>query len=95
LNGDGLDDLVQVRFDSVDAWLNVDGTGWPRHHIANTPASPLVREPREPGRHDDSSTRDICWGNANCYRYIDLQGGKRPRAPHTRVRLRFGSRRSR
>jgi hypothetical protein len=25
VNGDGLDDLVQVRFDGVDVWLNVDG----------------------------------------------------------------------
>ena len=34
VNGDGLDDLVQVRFDAVDVWLNVDGAGWtPNRHI--------------------------------------------------------------
>src|SRR5207253_7590064 len=26
VNGDGLDDLVQVRFQEVDIWLNVDGS---------------------------------------------------------------------
>ena len=41
VNGDGLDDLVQVRFDAVDVWLNVDGTGWTERHIIDgTPASP-------------------------------------------------------
>ena len=28
VNGDGLSDLVQVRFQDVDVWLNVDGVGW-------------------------------------------------------------------
>src|SRR5690606_16424100 len=39
VNGDGLDDLVQIRFDAVDIWLNVDGKGWTakRHILDGTP----------------------------------------------------------
>jgi hypothetical protein len=41
VNGDGLDDLVQVRYDAVDVWLNVDGRGWTdRHIVTGTPKSP-------------------------------------------------------
>src|SRR5262249_60599479 len=33
VNADGLDDLVQVRFDAVDIWLNLDGIRWtPQRH---------------------------------------------------------------
>src|SRR5690606_29811752 len=41
VNGDGLSDLIQVRYDEVDVWLNVDGRGWTdRHIIEGTPESP-------------------------------------------------------
>ena len=41
VNGDGLDDIVQVRFNDIDVWLNVDGSGWTeRHVIRGTPSSP-------------------------------------------------------
>ena len=40
VNGDGLDDLVQVNYDSVYIWLNVDGLGWTgQHQIQRTPYS--------------------------------------------------------
>ena len=44
VNGDGLDDLVQVRFNAVDVWLNVDGVGWTERHITGEhAASPSSR----------------------------------------------------
>ncbi|MFP4409121.1 MAG: histidine kinase dimerization/phosphoacceptor domain -containing protein, partial [Spirochaetaceae bacterium] len=40
VNGDGLADLVHVRFNEVDVWLNVDGTGWtPRRILGNVPVN--------------------------------------------------------
>ena len=33
VNGDGLDDLVQVEFNAIEVWLNVDGTSWTHEHI--------------------------------------------------------------
>jgi RHS repeat-associated protein len=79
VNGDGLDDLVQVRFQDVDVWLNVDGTGWsPRHTIAGTPAAPATQNRVRLVDINGSGTRDILWGDGNQYRYIDLAGGARP-----------------
>ena len=79
VNGDGLTDLVQIRFDAVDIWLNVDGKGWTERHI-------LDGTPHHAGFHqrvrlidiNGSGTSDILWGDAKAYKYIDLQGGKKP-----------------
>jgi RHS repeat-associated protein len=82
VNGDGLDDLVQVRFDAVDIWLNVDGTGFTpqRHTIAGVqPAQgPLWSTKVRIADVNGSGTRDILWGEAGRYRYIDLLGATRP-----------------
>jgi hypothetical protein len=79
VNGDGLDDLVEVRFDAIDIWLNVDGTGWTeRHIIRGTPESPSFANRVRLADVNGSGTRDIVWGDGGRYRYIDLQGGKRP-----------------
>jgi RHS repeat-associated protein len=79
VNGDGLDDLVQVRFDAVDVWLNVDGTSWTkRHTIAGTPPSPSYANRVRLVDINGSGTRDVLWGDGLKYRYIDLAGGKRP-----------------
>jgi RHS repeat-associated protein len=80
VNGDGLDDLVQVRFQNVDVWLNVDGVGWTRDHhvISGTPASlPFGNRVRLVDA-NGSGTRDILWGDGLGYKYIDLAGGQRP-----------------
>jgi RHS repeat-associated protein len=81
VNGDGLDDLVQVRFDAIDAWLNVDGVGWTADHVISgvTPA----QGPAWVGKVrlvdvNGSGTRDIMWGEGGDYRYMDLAGAKRP-----------------
>lgn len=79
VNGDGLDDLVQVRFSDVDVWLNVDGTGWTdRHTISDTPTSPSYSSRLRLVDINGSGTRDLLWGDGLNYRYIDLQGGERP-----------------
>jgi RHS repeat-associated protein len=82
VNGDGLDDLVQMRQDAVDIWLNVDGTGFTsqRHVIPGVqPAQgPLWASKMRLVDVNGSGTRDILWGEGGKYRYIDLQGGQRP-----------------
>ncbi len=82
VNGDGLDDLVQVRIDGVDIWLNVDGAGFTaqRHTIQGVqPAQgPLWATKVRIADVNGSGTRDILWGEGGKYRYIDLLGGTRP-----------------
>ncbi|HEX2875965.1 MAG TPA: SpvB/TcaC N-terminal domain-containing protein, partial [Polyangiaceae bacterium] len=79
VNGDGLDDLVQVRFDAVDVWLNVDGTGWTRRQILDgTTPSPSYANRVRLMDINGSGTRDLVWGNGKKYEYIDLAGGERP-----------------
>jgi RHS repeat-associated protein len=81
VNGDGLDDIVQVRFDAIDVWLNVDGAGFtPRHVIQGvTPASgPLWAGKVRLVDMNGSGTRDVVWGEGGSYRYVDLSGGQRP-----------------
>src|SRR5690606_40783386 len=64
---------------SSDLYLNVDGQGWTdRHIIDNTPASPSYANRVRLVDINGSGTRDIVWGNAENYRYIDVAGGKRP-----------------
>ena len=80
VNGDGLDNLVQVRFDAVDVWLNIDGVAWTpnRHVIQGTPASPSFANRVRLVDVNGSGTLDILWGDSKDYRYIDLAGGRRP-----------------
>jgi RHS repeat-associated protein len=79
VNGDGLDDLVQIRFTDVDVWLNIDGLGWTdRHVIKGTPASPSYMSRTRLVDMNGSGTRDIVWGDGYNYRFIDLAGAKRP-----------------
>ena len=80
VNGDGLADLVQVRFNAVDIWLNVDGVGWTadRHIIHNTPTIAPIQSHMRIVDANGSGTRDILWGDASDYKYIDLLGGKQP-----------------
>jgi RHS repeat-associated protein len=79
VNGDGLDDLVQVRFDAVDVWLNVDGRGWTQRYIIDgTVPSPSFANRVRLMDINGSGTRDIVWGNGKKYEYLDLAGGKRP-----------------
>lgn len=79
VNGDGLADLVQVNFDDVSVWLNVDGKGWTQRYIIdNTPPSPVYANRVRLTDVNASGTLDILWGDGNSYKYIDLAGGVRP-----------------
>ncbi|HKQ70887.1 MAG TPA: toxin TcdB middle/N-terminal domain-containing protein, partial [Polyangiaceae bacterium] len=90
VNGDGLADIVKVRFDAVDIWLNVDGAGWTdRYVIDNVPVRPPSRDYARLIDINGSGTADILWAQASNYQYIDLQGGARS-GVLTRVSNGFG-----
>lgn len=79
VNGDGLSDLVEVRFNAVDVYLNVNGESWTdRHILYNTPPKPAATDRVRLVDVDGSGTRDILWGDGYDYKYIDLAGGVRP-----------------
>jgi RHS repeat-associated protein len=79
INGDGLDDLVKVRGTHVEIWLNVNGTSWTSSHvIEGTPPSPDFTDRVRLLDVNGSGTRDIVWGEAGRFKYIDLLGGRRP-----------------
>ena len=76
LNGDGLSDLVQIRFDSVDIWFNNgNDTFSDRYTIEDTPKVNSGYYGRV--RFADvngSGTVDILWADAGGYQYLDLAG---------------------
>lgn len=76
LNGDGLPDLALVRNGSTSVWFNVDGLSWSGQMLFSSPAEAPSSQLRLTDV-DGSGTRDLLWANANSYRFIDLQGGKR------------------
>ncbi len=79
VNGDGLDDIVQIGFDFVEIWLNVDGTSWTgKHLISNSPPAPNYADRVRLIDANGNGTRDVFWGDASSYKYVDLQGGVRP-----------------
>jgi RHS repeat-associated protein len=79
VNGDGLDDVVEVRSDAVDVWLNVNGASWtPRHIIHDTPPSPAFTNHVRLLDINGTGTRDIVWAAAKSFKYLDLDGGRRP-----------------
>jgi RHS repeat-associated protein len=79
VNGDGLDDLLEVRTDAVDVWLNVNGVSWTqRHIIQGTPPSPSFVDHVRVLDINGSGTRDLVWAGASAFKYIDLDGGQRP-----------------
>jgi RHS repeat-associated protein len=79
VNGDGLTDLVQVRYDEVDVYLNVDGAGWTdRHILQNTTESPSFANTVRLTDINGSGTPDILWGNSGRYKYVDITGGIQP-----------------
>ncbi|MFW5739344.1 MAG: toxin TcdB middle/N-terminal domain-containing protein, partial [Myxococcota bacterium] len=79
VNGDGTADLVQIRFQNVDVWYNVDGKSWQdRRILYDTPASPSYQQRVRLVDINGSGTADILWGDGLAYKYIDLSAGTRP-----------------
>lgn len=88
VNGDGLADMVEVRFNGVDVYLNDNGTRWtPRHELKNVPIKPNGTNPVRLADIDGSGTIDIVWGHGYDYKYVDLAGAVRP---HVLVRAHNG-----
>jgi RHS repeat-associated protein len=79
VNGDGLADLVEVRTDAVDLYLNDSGLGWTtRHTIEHTPARSNGSSYARITDIDGSGSADVLWGHGYEYKYIDLTGGVVP-----------------
>ena len=76
VNGDGLSDLVQIRFNAVDVWINKDGGSFaPRHIINDTPFTNSGQYGRvRLADINGSGTVDIVWGDAGGWKYLDLGG---------------------
>ncbi|MCP4607045.1 MAG: hypothetical protein GY847_42120 [Proteobacteria bacterium] len=79
LNGDGLSDILEIKFDSVAIWLNRGNNAFSeRHIIYDTPFTnsgfySKVRLADVNG----SGTVDIVWADAGGYQFIDLAGDYR------------------
>lgn len=79
VNADGLPDMIEIRNDAVDIYLNDNGQSWTnRHTIFNTPFRPSASNYVRVTDIDGSGTPDILWGRAFEYQYIDLTGGEVP-----------------
>ncbi len=79
VNGDGLTDLIKVRANAVDVYLNENGVGFTaRTVLSNTPVHPNGSRRVALTDIDGSGTPDLLWGEARNYQYIDLTGGVQP-----------------
>ncbi|WP_394840292.1 VCBS repeat-containing protein [Pendulispora rubella] len=79
VDGNGLDDLVQVGASGTSIWLNEGGQAFTNEHFVNLTANPMSwSEYIRTADINGSGTRDVFYGEANQYRYIDLTGGVRP-----------------
>lgn len=79
INGDGLADLVEYRFDAVDIYLNDNGRGFSdRVVLGDVPVKPYASNYVQLTDLNGSGSSDLVWGRAHEYRYIDLTGGVQP-----------------
>ncbi|MFW5920571.1 MAG: SpvB/TcaC N-terminal domain-containing protein, partial [Polyangiales bacterium] len=71
VNADGAADVVQVRYDEVDVWLNRAGSGFTgRLIMTGTPHTPDFAPRVRLSDIDGSGTGDIVWGNAHDWTYV-------------------------
>jgi RHS repeat-associated protein len=79
VNADGLADVLKVRVNAVDVYLNDNGVGFSsRGLIANTPMRRNGSSGVALADIDGSGSADLVWGDARNYQYIDLTGGVQP-----------------
>jgi RHS repeat-associated protein len=79
VNGDGLADLVIVRSQAVDIYLNDNAAGWTSvTSLTQVPFRPAGRSYVRLTDINGSGTPDILWGTAGDYKFIDLTGGITP-----------------
>ena len=79
INGDGLADMIQVRAQDVDIWLNAIDGFKDRAIISQSPWAPQFTNRLRLADINGSGSRDILWGDGGNYRYMDLTGGIKPR----------------
>jgi RHS repeat-associated protein len=79
VNGDGLADLIQVRADAVDVWLNAITHFKPRAIVEKSPWAPGFTDRVRLADVNGSGSRDVLWGDGGGYRYVDLTGGIKAR----------------
>ncbi len=88
VNGDGFSDVLELRSQAVDVYLNDNGEGFSQRFILDqTPFLPNSASYVQLSDIDGSGTPDIVWGKAHDYRYVDLTGGV---TPHLLVRTHNG-----
>jgi RHS repeat-associated protein len=80
VNGDNLADLTEVMADSIRIWLNQGGSSFSDPLlIERTPQFAAFSNRLRSADMNGSGSRDLVWGDASLYRYIDLTGGIQPR----------------
>ncbi|MBI5489050.1 MAG: hypothetical protein HY905_17075 [Deltaproteobacteria bacterium] len=80
VNADGLTDLVQVRFDAVDVYLNLGGFAWSDRVILDgVPYHPGIVNRVRVADVNGSTTTDVLWGNGRNYQFLDFTDGIQPR----------------
>ena len=79
INSDGLADLIEVRADAVDIYLNENGERFTaRETLSDVPFKPNASRYVQVTDLDGSGTPDLVWGRAYEYQYVDLTGGVQP-----------------
>jgi YD repeat-containing protein len=79
VNADGLSDVVQVRFNQLDVWFNVNGERFTARQTFASPFAPDYSPNIRFADIDGSGTTDLVYGRADEWKYMDLLGGVRPR----------------
>ncbi len=78
VNGDGLADLIEMRRDAVDTYLNDNGLGFTdRQVLTDVPIAPATSNPVRLTDINGSGSVDLLWGQGHEYKYIDVTGGIR------------------
>lgn len=79
VDGDGADDVVQVRYHQVDVWFNRAGQSFTSRITIQSPYAPDYAPNLRFVDIDGSGTTDLVYGRASQWQYVDLLGGHRPR----------------
>jgi RHS repeat-associated protein len=79
INADGLSDVVQVRYNQLDVWFNVNGERFTPRQTFASPFAPDFSPNIRFADIDGSGTTDLVYGRAEQWKYMDLLGGVRPR----------------
>lgn len=88
VNGDGFADLVEIRREAVDIYLNRSGNGFSdRVALTEVPVQNTGTSAVRLVDINGSGTVDLVWGHGREFQYIDLTQGK---VPHVLTRVHNG-----